>query len=408
MKNQPFSRLFYLLEQIENVLKLDTASIQQVSTDLNLALAILKVNGEFMTVNQSFCELFQLPEDELIGSHCSALNANIEQDMSAKLHEHILDAEEDFCAVVKLRQQQQSLPVIMYSTSLQIGLVSYHLLLVVDYEDYLDAEQLLFHSLTALYQQHRETYEQQQKLHEAEQLMLEEVYEPILKLKELELPTGDLQGHKEKLFVQLKEDLSSTALERLKKVKIFKLLQLGKLEVDAQVLDLFELLQTIEQEHRLILGSKALVLQFKCNGEPVNQWNQCELYADPELIKVMLSVLIANAIEASAEFASVTTEVNVVQKDAAQPSWVNIHIENSGAVPQAVRDNFFERFSTSDKDNKAGVGTYLAQSIAKAHDGHIELQSLEDSTRLIIKLPYGSPPDLKIEDERLKDELNNE
>ena len=96
----------------------------------------------------------------------------------------------------------------------------------------------------------------------------------------------------------------------------------------------------------------------------------------------MLSNLIKNAIEAS----SMGGEVSVTFVLA--PDYVTINIHNSGVVPQEVRDNFFDKYTTYGKANGTGLGTYSAKLMAQVQNGAIGFDTSEENgTTVWVRLP---------------------
>ncbi|MCG2732824.1 MAG: HAMP domain-containing histidine kinase [Pseudodesulfovibrio aespoeensis] len=100
------------------------------------------------------------------------------------------------------------------------------------------------------------------------------------------------------------------------------------------------------------------------------------------LIEDLLTNLVKNAIEASPSGGRVTIACQM------EPKTVHIAIHNAGAVPQALRGRFFEKYATMGKSCGTGLGTYSAQLIAKSHGGHIDLITSEaEGTTLTVVLP---------------------
>jgi K+-sensing histidine kinase KdpD len=64
-------------------------------------------------------------------------------------------------------------------------------------------------------------------------------------------------------------------------------------------------------------------------------------------------------------------------------------IKNSGTVPADVRNNFFDKFTTRNKTNGNGLGTYSAKLLVEAQGGQIEMEVSDDdnTTSLWITLP---------------------
>jgi signal transduction histidine kinase len=107
-----------------------------------------------------------------------------------------------------------------------------------------------------------------------------------------------------------------------------------------------------------------------------------QLCGEAFLIEDMFTNLVKNAVEASPKEGRVTVTCQT------EPGALRIIIHNAGAVPEAVRDRFFEKYATAGKVYGTGLGTYSAQLIAKAHGGHIELATSEaEGTRVTVVLP---------------------
>jgi len=107
-----------------------------------------------------------------------------------------------------------------------------------------------------------------------------------------------------------------------------------------------------------------------------------QLCGEAFLIEDMFMNLVKNAVEASPREGLVTISCQTV------PGALRIVIHNAGAVPEAVRERFFEKYATAGKTFGTGLGTYSAQLIAKAHGGRIELATSEaEGTRVTVVLP---------------------
>ena len=96
--------------------------------------------------------------------------------------------------------------------------------------------------------------------------------------------------------------------------------------------------------------------------------------------------LFQNLIKNACEAAPLDSRVVVTLKDEAP---LRVQIQNTGAVPVELRERFFEKFATSGKLGGSGIGTYSAQMLATAQNGHVEMQTSDkdNSTTLTISLP---------------------
>ncbi|MBF0501812.1 MAG: hybrid sensor histidine kinase/response regulator [Candidatus Riflebacteria bacterium] len=95
----------------------------------------------------------------------------------------------------------------------------------------------------------------------------------------------------------------------------------------------------------------------------------------------MLSNLVKNAIEASPANEKVVVSVQ------SHPG-KHIDISNLGEIPVAIRDRFFQSYTTSGKKDGTGLGTYSAQLMARTLGGKIRFSTnAETGTTITVELP---------------------
>jgi two-component system, sensor histidine kinase and response regulator len=124
-------------------------------------------------------------------------------------------------------------------------------------------------------------------------------------------------------------------------------------------------------------------IQILIKEQPINNDSTFIVQAEELLCYTMFANLVKNAIEASPE-QGVVRILLVECSDSYE-----IIIENQGIVASEIRNSFFEKYTSSGKDNKGtGLGTYSARLIARTQNGEISMKTGEDiGTRLIIQLP---------------------
>lgn len=155
----------------------------------------------------------------------------------------------------------------------------------------------------------------------------------------------------------------------------------GAYRPSKQPVDILPVLATVKES---LAGLSAqlqvdITLQIAALHRPPEELQLC---GEAFLLEDMLTNLVKNAVEASPEGGIVTISCQTA------PGTLRITIHNAGAVPEAVRDRFFEKYATAGKLFGTGLGTYSAQLIAKAHGGHIELATSEaEGTRVTVVLP---------------------
>ncbi|NJB67726.1 PAS domain S-box-containing protein [Desulfobaculum xiamenense] len=104
------------------------------------------------------------------------------------------------------------------------------------------------------------------------------------------------------------------------------------------------------------------------------------VFGEELLLYSMLLNLLKNAVEAAPEGSNVEIYID--------DSNGSIAIHNAGAVPEDIRDRFFEKLATSGKSGGTGLGTYSALLIARAHNGCIGLDTSDErGTTVTVRLP---------------------
>ncbi len=99
----------------------------------------------------------------------------------------------------------------------------------------------------------------------------------------------------------------------------------------------------------------------------------------------MFSNLVQNAFEASPKGGTVMIDVEPLE------TGVQVTITNPGAVPESIRDQFFEKYVTSGKKWATGLGTYLARLCAETLGGSIAMDCPDGThTRVTVTLREAS------------------
>lgn len=149
----------------------------------------------------------------------------------------------------------------------------------------------------------------------------------------------------------------------------------GTYQMNYENVNLIDVIEKVIKDTISISMRKSIKVDFKVTD--------CDMVITGERIHLisLFSNLIRNAVEASPENSEVTIDAK------SNDEKVLIIIENTGDIPLEIRDTFFERYSTSGKKTGTGLGTYSANMIAKAHNGHINFKTGEGETVLYVELP---------------------
>jgi two-component system, sensor histidine kinase and response regulator len=161
--------------------------------------------------------------------------------------------------------------------------------------------------------------------------------------------------------------------------EIYKI-ETGRFVLHAQAVPLAQILSRLIALSRKVFAAKDLriVLAAPRDVQP----EELTAQGEPMLCYSMFQNLLKNACEAAPEH----SEVRVTLYPGTPRK---IAIENTGAVPTDIRENFFDKFATTGKRGGTGLGTYSARLLAEAQNGHIIMQTSDETnmTCLTVELP---------------------
>jgi len=147
-----------------------------------------------------------------------------------------------------------------------------------------------------------------------------------------------------------------------------------------QNVNLMESILRIQSELYEIMDIKEISIVIKIDGRPPYAFESFIIHGEEFLLYSMMANLIKNALEASPSNENIIIDLKHGPKD-------KIVIENVGSVPEDIRRQFFDKYSTYGKESGMGLGTYSASMIVQIHSGTIELESENNTTRVIVELP---------------------
>ena len=163
-------------------------------------------------------------------------------------------------------------------------------------------------------------------------------------------------------------------------VNILKM-ERGEYTVTPAPVNVLKVLKQVRTDLQGLARSKKLTLESRVNGNPVQPSDVFIVEGEDILFYSMLSNLVKNAMEASPHKALVT--VSFKENDVK-----NIRIHNNGAVTENIREQFFDKYITSEKKIGTGLGTYSARLIVETLGGSIRLDTSErEETTISISFP---------------------
>lgn len=159
-------------------------------------------------------------------------------------------------------------------------------------------------------------------------------------------------------------------------INIYKM-ELGSYQLNPVREDLISMLFKAIDGLRRQFKHKKITFSILVDGREVSKDDRFLVLCEEDFCSNMISNLLINATEASPFFETIQLLVSTQAN--------SLSIVNKGAVPEAIRDRFFEKYVTAGKKNGTGLGTYSAALIARTHGWTISLDtSVPDATTVTV------------------------
>ncbi len=183
-------------------------------------------------------------------------------------------------------------------------------------------------------------------------------------------------------WVRMLKDIGNDTLKLLTSTKDFAKMERGEYQPEITFFDLVSLIANQTSEMKDLINEKQADFQL------VHQGRECDpgtddimMYGDKFYLEHLFQNLLRNALEASPDNGLIKIDIDT-------ENLFTVTINNKGVIPSRIRDNFFEKYTTSGKDRGTGLGTYISKMIAEMHRGSLSfLTNEEEGTTLILKLP---------------------
>ena len=181
-------------------------------------------------------------------------------------------------------------------------------------------------------------------------------------------------------------DLGHREAERMLEIITLQMdlfrMEMGTYEAEFAVVDMNGVVDAVLREHEKLSRSRNVAIDVRDDGE-----TPTTAMGEERLLRIVVSNILKNAIEASPEGRAVT----VTFRNSGDAAEVIVH--NDGIVPEAVRKRFFDKYATSDKKSGTGLGTYTARLFTEVLGGTIRMETAADTgTRVTVTLVPSRAP----------------
>jgi two-component system sensor histidine kinase/response regulator len=152
----------------------------------------------------------------------------------------------------------------------------------------------------------------------------------------------------------------------------------GGIPLTRATIDFGALMQRVVQDHQAAHAGSDIVLRQE--GDVVGTW-------DADRLAQAASNLIGNALQHGAPDKPIDVELDGAAQDS-----VTLSVANSGTIAPSLQDHIFDPFRSgrpqTSKSGGLGLGLFIVQQIAKAHQGIVEIDvSQADRTVFRMTVP---------------------
>ncbi|MBF0444282.1 MAG: GAF domain-containing protein [Magnetococcales bacterium] len=185
----------------------------------------------------------------------------------------------------------------------------------------------------------------------------------IIGLPDVLLEGDNLHSDQRELIHQIQKTGYRMLDQINRSLDIYRMEQ-GRYELSPEPIKLEPLLYRIQTELESLGKKRGIRIIIQCEKNVVVMGEELLLFS-------LFANLIKNALEAAPKGSSVTVS-------SSRKSVQIVDIHNMGAVPEAIRNRFFDKFITAGKSGGTGLGTYSARLITETLGGNIAMQSSDE------------------------------
>ena len=195
-----------------------------------------------------------------------------------------------------------------------------------------------------------------------------------------EIPHLDL-NRRQKLIKNIKISSYKMLAMINNSLDIYKM-EIGTYVCKLELVDILSVIKKVVTEIEYITRINNLSVDILHRGKPISDLKLFNVQGEQLLCYSMFANLLKNAAEASTDGERIS--VSIDKND----SYCILSIHNKAVEPKSIRANFFDKYTTADKYNGTGLGTYSAKLMTKAQGGNIQFETSEEvGTTVTVNLP---------------------
>jgi PAS domain S-box-containing protein len=377
-----------LLRNYNEDLRRSETRLRGIIESTPVGICITDEQGCYEYVNPTYCRLYGYESGELMGHHFTMVVPESSRDRLTHLHSEFMGRRYELRGEWEVLRRDGSPMSIIADAAyiLDVDGRPKKVTFVLDISERKQAERLLHQTVQRLNDEIRRREELEKVKVQVERMIRHDLRNPlngVIAAAEI-LMVDELSEEQRELCMIIRESgrkLDSMLSSSMDLIKMEE----GTYLLRPQPVNLVAVLQEVRRELEPLAGNSRVGVRFELDGEPLAWGARLPMEGERLYLAQALANVLRNAIEASGEGETVTVRVS-----SGDPYRIDVH--NAGAVPEDVRDVFFDRYATSGKKNGTGLGTYVAALITRIHAGTIAFTtSEEEGTTVTIELPARQP-----------------
>ena len=352
-------------KQYEEKLMTTLSEFEAIFNNSSVGIAQLKDGRYIHRANKRICEMFGYEENDVIGESVKLFHVTAENyiQMGKKFYDDLALGKRVQDEVVLKRRNGEHIWCNISGKAVMPNDLARGVIWIVD--DITERKKL-------------------EKLRDdVERMMRHDLKSPlnnIIGLPQLLLEEGGL-SQKQMDYIRYIEEAGMQMLDMINLSLYLYKMETGSYEYYPDSLDMMSLIRRIAVDQSPLSNIMGVGIRLTVDGAVVKKGHKIIIPGDELLCYSMLGNLVKNAVEAS-------THGDDVHIDIRMGDFVEIHIRNNQEVPEAIRDTFFDKYTTFGKNNGTGLGTYSAKLIAETQGGGITMKtSKESGTTVTIRMP---------------------
>jgi two-component system sensor histidine kinase/response regulator len=218
---------------------------------------------------------------------------------------------------------------------------------------------------------------------EIEQINRHDLKNPLSAMISIPRMIIDRNGvtEKQKELLLLIEEAGYRMLDLINRSLDIMKMERGVYHMSPVAVNMVDVFEKIQREIKPIADSKQIPITLLLQGKQVRGDESFQISGEEFLFYSLFVNLMKNAVEASPDRRPVQVFFEGEKRRV-------VRITNDGAIPEAIRGRFFDKFCTYGKKHGTGLGTYIARLITETLGGEIDFETSEETgTTLTVTFP---------------------